>query len=504
MTGTADVVVIGAGHNSLIAAAYLAAAGLQVAVLEERDLLGGNTVTEELTLPGFHHDSCSSAHVLLQSNPLLARDELGLLAGGLRYIHTDPAVVLTWEGGATVMSRSVERTAAELARFHPADGPAYTGLLEEWEGGLARAHARWNAGRLDPQVFPEDRRYGELRAGTAVSVLESRFTHPRSRDLIAWLSFATISRIDRPGTGILPFAITAGRARFGWATPVGGSGALPQALAAHIEARGGTVRTGVPVERVLVEDGRACGVRTVAGEVWTARRAVLSSAHLTQLPGMLEGASSPELTAAAARWQPGLSLFAVHLAVDGAPRFRTAGEPIAAAAGGLGTLAGLLAQLAAFDAGQADDRDPWLLVVCPGAVDSSRAPRGQATVKLLTVAPRGVDEASFGAALVARAATRMSGLDPARVLAVRPEGPVSLERRNRHNVGGSCHGGEFADGQGGTLVGWPDYRLPVPGLYQTGSTTHPGGSVSGRPGRGAARVLLEDLGIDPAGVMGGA
>ena len=75
-----DVVVIGAGHNGLVCAAYLAAAGLEVCVLEAREVVGGNTVTEELTLPGFAHDSCSSAHVLIQSNPLLADDELGLLS----------------------------------------------------------------------------------------------------------------------------------------------------------------------------------------------------------------------------------------------------------------------------------------------------------------------------------------------------------------------------------------------------------------------------------------
>ena len=103
---SADVVVIGAGHNSLIAAAYLAAAGLEVVVLEEQPHVGGNTVTEELTLPGFRHDSCSSAHVLIQTNPVIRDDELGLSKHGLRYVHTDPAVVLPLaDGDAIVMSR---------------------------------------------------------------------------------------------------------------------------------------------------------------------------------------------------------------------------------------------------------------------------------------------------------------------------------------------------------------------------------------------------------------
>ena len=95
-----DVVVLGAGHNGLVCASYLAAAGLKVTVLEARAVAGGNTVTEELTLAGFAHDSCSSAHVLIQSNPLIRDDELNLLSTyGLEYILTDPAVVLPQPDG---------------------------------------------------------------------------------------------------------------------------------------------------------------------------------------------------------------------------------------------------------------------------------------------------------------------------------------------------------------------------------------------------------------------
>ena len=95
----ADIVVAGAGHNSLIAAAYLATAGFQVIVLEARSVIGGNTVTEELTIPGFQHDSCASAHVLIQANPLLRDNELGLDSYGLEYVFTDPAVVMPFDDG---------------------------------------------------------------------------------------------------------------------------------------------------------------------------------------------------------------------------------------------------------------------------------------------------------------------------------------------------------------------------------------------------------------------
>src|SRR5262245_11466537 len=109
LPASADVVVVGAGHNGLTCAAYLALAGLEVVVLEAAGQVGGDTRTEALTLPGFAHDSCSSAHVLVQSNPMIRDDELGLLATyGLRYLYTDPAVVLPQpDGDSLVMHRDL-------------------------------------------------------------------------------------------------------------------------------------------------------------------------------------------------------------------------------------------------------------------------------------------------------------------------------------------------------------------------------------------------------------
>jgi len=512
--GTADVVVVGAGHNGLITAAYLAAAGVDVVVLEEREAVGGNTVTEALTLPGFAHDSCSSAHVLIQSNPLIRDDELGLVAAGLRYVHADPAAVFPdLDGEPFVMWRGAERTAAGIAAWSAQDAGAYQALLAEWAGGLRAAHSRWNAGRLAPRGSVVDARYAGLRRRSAAEVIRERFQHPRTRDLLTWLSFLTIQPPDRPGTGILPFAITAGRDQFGWATPIGGSGALPQALVGFLTAGGARVRTGAGVEEILVSGGRAGAVRTAGGEVVRARRAVVCSAHLTQLPGMLRGVTVPvEMLAAAAAWRPGLTLFAVHLALRGEFRHPPGTEGVASVAGGLGSARGLEEQLAAFGRGELYDADPWLLLVCPSVVDPGRAPAGASVLKLLTVAPYpppdvgGMswdrERAWFAERLVSRVAQAVGAPAADDVLATLAEGPPELERRNRHNVGGSCHGGEFLAPGGGVLVGWPRHRLRIPGLYLTGSTSHPGGSVAGRAGRNCARVVLQDLGIAPETVMG--
>src|SRR3954468_10728679 len=130
----AEALVVGAGHNSLVCAAYLARAGLEVLVLEAGPTIGGNTRTEELTLPGFAHDSCSSAHVLIQNNPLIRDDELGLLAGfGLEYVLTDPAVVMPQrDGELLVMHRDLAGTAEEIARWSVDDARAFEQLVREW------------------------------------------------------------------------------------------------------------------------------------------------------------------------------------------------------------------------------------------------------------------------------------------------------------------------------------------------------------------------------------
>lgn len=510
----ADVVVAGAGHNSLIAAAYLAKAGFEVVVLEARDIIGGNTVTEELTLPGFKHDSCASAHVLIQSNPLMRNNELELDGYGLRYVFTDPAVVMPFEDGAGItMWRDRGRTAEELARFSRSDATAYLGFLDEWDSGLKQVHSR--VSNLPPTELSEDsepaRRYAKLNAMSARDVVFERFDHEHVRSFILWLSLATIQDVGKGGSGILPFSVTAGRQEFGWALPIGGSDMLPKALARLIEVHGGRIVAGAPVVEITVEGGRATGAVTSDGTRYRARRAVLSTIHAARLAEVLPPDSLPgDFVATMGRWKPGLTLFAVHLALPRVPSFIIDGARRASTAGAFGSTDGMLAQIAAHREGKTSPDDPWILVVNPCVVDPDRAPDGGATVKLLTIAPRDltgdgwdVERERFGRAVIDRVAAHMD-VEPGDALAVVAECPLDLEDRNPHNYLGSCHGGALTPEQSGVnrpVPGHSQYRMPVPGLYQTGATTHPGGSVSGRPGRNAARVLLADLGVDPAGFM---
>jgi phytoene dehydrogenase-like protein len=330
-------------------------------------------------------------------------------------------------------------------------------------------------------------------------VVHSRFAHPVVRDLLLWLGFATIQDPRRPGTGALPSAITSGRLRFGWATPIGGSGALPSALVRHVEDHGGTVVPGAPVSRIDTSAGRACAVETTEGRRIAARRAVVSSAHLASLAAMLTE-PAPDLVEARDTWRPGLSLFAVHAALKGDISFPTVNGSVSSVAGGLGTADGLAAQLDAFRRGEPDARDPWMLLVASTVVDPDRVPNGGGTFKILTVAPhdradgRSWDETGdeHAAALMDRVHAR-TNLPREDVLQVIAETPTSLAERNPLNLGGSCHGGEFVTGDGNVIPGWTSYATSIPGLFLTGSTAHPGGSVSGRPGRNAALAVVREL-----------
>ena len=506
----ADIVVVGAGHNSLVAAAYLARAGLEVVVVEANATVGGNTRTEPLTLPGFAHDSCSSAHVLIQNNPLIRDDELDLVSEhGLEYLATDPAVVLPQEDGELlVMHRDVEATAAELARWSSDDAQAFEQLIGEWRGGLATAHGRWSSHL--PQ--PDDevtKRYVDLRNQSAWDVVHERFAHPVTRSFMLWLAMATIQDPRRPGTGFLPSSLAAGRLDFGWTTPVGGSQALPDALVRSIEKHGGQIVCGAPVTGIGTDGARATSVRVAGGEVIRARRAVVAGGHVTQLPAMLEGRdATSDLTRARDTWRPGLSVLAVHAALKGDLGFGPAGLPSAAA--GLGSADGIVRHLNRFAAGEWDADDPWLLVVNQTAVDPSRRPAdGGGTFKILTIAPYELsggrswaeEKEEYGERIVDLVRRTATGLDTADIIAMRTESPLDVAAHNPQNVGGSCHGGEFlVDGE--VFAGWQRYDTDVPGLFLTGACVHPGGSVSGRPGRNAARTVLGSLGLDPSTVMG--
>jgi phytoene dehydrogenase-like protein len=439
---------------------------------------------------------------------LIRDDELGLVADhGLRYLTTDPAVVLPQaEGDVLVVRPDLEATCTEIARWSAIDAEAFRTLIDDWPGGYAAAHGRWSSQLPQPRDGITGA-YLALRERSAWDVVHETFTHPVVRSFVLWMAMATIQDPRRSGTGYLPSSLAAGRLDFGWTTPVGGSQALPDALVRLLADHGGRVVTSAPVagvetdtsgvRRVVLADGRSMGVG----------RALVAGGHLAELAGMVSGtAPTSDLVAARDAWRPGLSVLAVHAALRHDLAYGAAG--IASAAAGYGTTDGMARHLDQHTRGELETEDPWMLVVNQTVVDPGRAP-GAATFKILTIAPYeladGRDWAevkdAYGEHLVSLVAARATGLEPEDILAIRTESPVDVAAHNPHNLGGSCHGGEFLlDGR--VVPGWLRYDTDVPRLFVTGATTHPGGSVSGRPGRNAARAVLDSLGLDPLEVMG--
>ena len=508
MSGTYDVVVAGAGHNSLVAAAYLARAGFEVAVLEERAVVGGNTATEELTLPGFHHDSCSTAHNLIQASPALR--ELRLEEDyGLEYLRPDPVVVVAVGDGETVTQwRDLDRTCEEVARFSARDAEAFRRMLAEYDAvkGVFGAYRNNPVGRAPRPEEALDGRWRRRLALSAWDVIRTELESEHVRAFMLWMSVMTAQPADRPGTGPLAFSLVYGRQQHSWTLPRGGSAALPLALARLIEDHGGTIATGRKVTGLVLEGGRCAGVETADGERWTARCAVLSTVHVAQLVELAPAeAWGEELADLVAHWRSGVCLFPAHYATTVAPAFRVGGgdETVAPVAAGVAPSVDRMLRLGSdVERGLVATDDPPLLVVCATASDPSRAPAtGGHVLKVIGFHPYapGGDASRWdelkdevAAANLAQLRRFAPNLTEDAILAALVKSPLDLERQNAHNWHGSCHGGDMSPGQSGALRA--PVRMPIPGLYQTGATTHPGGSVSAAPGRNAAIVLLEDLG----------
>jgi phytoene dehydrogenase-like protein len=511
-----DLIFAGAGHNNLVTAAYAARAGFKVLVLEAAANIGGDTSCEELTLPGFIHDPCATAHNLIQSNPLMRDNELELDRYGLRYLYPDPVFTMPFRDGESLtMWRDLERTCRELTRFSPADADAYRELLDEWDHMAPivndeRSHAPRPPSEVDARTRGGalGERMVTIRRASAVDIIKERFREEHVRAFFAWIAFMTLHPLDEADSGLLAFSLVAGRQRFSWILPEGGSAQLPKALARIIEEHGGTILTSSPVARILVEGGRATGVEMADGSPYEAKRAIVSTIHIKHLPGILGEERLPaDYLAGVARWKPNVTMFVSHYALNEAPRFGHGEQAHACVTmGALESLDSYAEMLAAFRAGKVATKEPVLLVLAPTVIDPSRAPAGKHTLKVVAFLPYELVEgpehwdhikAEVSGALFDEVCRLSPNLSQKIVLGQHVDSPLDLERRNSANWRGSCHGGANSPEQSGwfrPVEGWSSYRTPVEGLYQNGACTHPGGSVSGLPGRNCAQVLLEDLG----------
>lgn len=535
MSGTRyDAVVIGAGHNGLVCAAYLAAAGLAVAIVERRGVVGGAAVTEEFH-PGFRNSTASYTISLLAREVI---DELGLAAQGLTIVRRPLANFLPLPGGRHLsIGGGIEATQAEVARFSHDDAerlPAYYAMLER------AADVLRDLLRVTPPVPGRDRRE---RIAQALSLWKTTrafraLDRAGQRDVIELFTKSAGEILDRwfesdplkaafgfdavvgnfqspyaPGTAYVLLHHVFGEVngeRGQWGHAIGGMGAITQAMMRTCVARGVTIRTSAPVRRVLVEDGRAAGVELDGGETIRAAR-VVANVNPKLLFGTLvdRSAVDADFLTRIDGWRCGSGTFRMNVALARLPRFACLpAEGVLPQHGAGIVIAPSLRYMerAYFDAKeQGWSRAPIVEMLIPSVVDATLAPPGTHVASLFCqhVHPQ-IGDVRTGttwddhretvADLMIATVDAVAPGFAASVLGRRSFTPLDLEREFGLVGGDIFHGALSLDQLFAMrpVYGHADYRMPVPGLYLCGSGAHPGGGVTGLPGRNAAREILKD------------
>ena len=496
-----DFVVAGAGHNSLITAAYLAKAGFSVLVLEGRPTIGGGCKTSEVCMPGFKEDLCSSVHGFIQSNPVLRDNELDLYEYGLEYIDPDPIMHTSFPDKASItMWHDIERTYAEYAKHSKVDADTFRQLVTEYKA--------YNAARKSGSDVPNAGVWRRRLAMSGYDLVSKTFENRYIRSFhLAQGRFSSIPGAH-PNTGSQLFTAIRHQVN-GRPMPKGGSGMLPVALGRVIEANGGVILTNMPVAQLIIENGRCQGVECTDGSRYRARKSVVSTIHIKHLvdmaPKKLWGEGFIENVRLL---QPEHAMFAFHYAVSEPPRFELADgstiEPVESA---------LLSEperilLADYEhaTGELNLDDLPLQIVCPSIADPTRAPAGHHTLKLEGNLPYALKEGpkhwdnikeKVAADVFDNFRKFCPNLTEDKILGRFIQSPLDIERMNPAMWRGSVHAAAYGAAQSGDMrpvPGWAEYRMPIRGLYQTGACTAPGGSVRGQPGRNAAIAILEDHG----------
>ncbi len=515
---TYDCLVIGGGHNGLTVALYLAAAGLEVCVLERRAEFGGGLSTEESTLPGFYHNLHSNFHASPPWIPPLRDFDLG--QRGTRYFHPEANLGMPLsDGRALVLYRDDAHSMAELARFSPRDAEAY--------GKLRATLRRWREPFLSLAYTPAPRTV-ERRAAMAdalahdfgfdvftaspVDWVRSRFETPALAALLLFHVAIGGWDVRQPGMAFLGLAFLSFLTE--WKLCRGGSHQLAHALGGELLARGGELLEHAHVERILLDDaGAAVGVRLRGGRELRARRAVVSCVDLEQtlVQCLPEGSYDASLRERASRVQYGPSdvLMGGHLALAEAPRYTASRwNPDLQQAFNLNLgyerPEDLIEHCEELDR-QELPRTPRLNASNNTLFDATQAPPGKHTGLLWQFAPYapGGDAGAWDALkhdYLERCVAVWRGyapnLDADTVLGRYAYSPLDVERKMINMRRGGFHFGALTPAQLGELRPLPELagcRGPVPRLYLGGACMHVHGGITGSPGYNCARVVLEDL-----------
>ena len=524
---TPDALIIGAGHNGLVCAFYLARAGLKVRMLERRGIVGGAAVTETFH-PGFRNSVASYTVSLLQPKVI---GDMGLVERGLRVIERPVSNFLPQpDGGYLILGGGLERTQREFARFSAHDAevlPAYYAMLEgvaDILRDLALETPPNLGGGLDTLVsgLKQGRRLGKLPLDRQRDVLDL-FTKSARQLLDGWFESEAVKAAfgfdaivgnyaspDTPGSAYVLLHHVFGEVngkKGAWGHAVGGMGAITRAMAEACRDAGVEIVTDAPVARVLVKRGRAVGVALADGRE---ERAGIVAANVGPklLYGSLVAANDldADFRRRVAGFKVGSGTFRMNVALSQLPRFTALPEP------GEHLQSGIIIAptLDYMDRAYADaratgmSRAPIVEMLIPSTVDDSLAPPGQHVASLFCqqfapVLPDGRswdDEREAAADLIFDTVEACAPGFKASVLGRMLLSPLDLERTFGLMGGDIMHGAMSLDQlwSARPMLGQAAYRAPIKGLYMCGAGTHPGGGVTGAPGHNAAREILADRG----------
>ncbi|MEJ3744746.1 NAD(P)/FAD-dependent oxidoreductase [Actinomycetes bacterium KLBMP 9797] len=506
MAAMVDAVVIGAGHNGLVAANLLADAGWDVLVVEATGAPGGAVRSGEITAPGYLSDLFSSFYPLGYASPVLRR--LRLTEHGLSWRHApDVLTHLLPDGRAATLSRRPDTTAASVEAFAAGDGARWLDAYAEWRalsepliaalfspfppvlGGLSALRRLRTAGALRMArrlVLPTRKLGRELFRGEGAQLL------------LAGCALHTDLSTEDAGSGVYGWLLAMLGQEVGWPVPEGGAQRITDALVRRLRMRGGRIEYGVRVDRVLMARGRAVGVSTVGGRQLRARRAVLADVPAPALYLDLVGAAAlpPRLVEDLAHFQWDGSTVKVDWALSGPVPWRNR------AAAGSGTvhlgadLDGLTRYAAALACGEVP-HDPFVLLGQMTTADPAHSPPGTESVWAYTHLPFRpewtADDVAGHVARIERVVEEAAPGFGALVVGRHVFGPAELAEANPSLVGGALGGGTAAAYQQLFLRPIPGLGradTPVDRLYLASASAHPGGGVHGGPGANAARAAL--------------
>lgn len=525
MNDAYDSVVIGAGHNGLVTAAYLARAGRRVLVLESRSEVGGALATREV-FPGFKYET--GAHGLHRLHPTVVA-ELKLVDHGLELMPCDPCVFAPVPGGGGLtLWRDTARSAEEIRPFSVDDAKRwadFTRLIvmagsfldsiyvrppnDPMQGGASAALERV---RLAMQL----RRLGRRDMMRFVRVLPMSIVELMDDWFEADILRGTIGALGITGMKQGPMAagtafqllhqhashepVTRGLLR-----PRGGMGSLARALRAAAEAEGVEIRTGARVARVLVEDGRAVGAALENGDEIRAERVVSNADPKRTLLELLDPLQlEPEFSRHARNIQCQGVCARVNLALGELPAFTGAPNGDAHLRGSISVSPDLPYLERAFDDAKYGQisRHPYLEAIIPSLADPTLAPTGQHVMSILVqYAPLQLRDGEWNAAmrdtLGDRVVATLAGYAPnlpQAILHRQVLTPLDIEAEFGL-TGGDIYHGQMTLNQlyfARPVPGWSRYRTPIPGLYLCGAGTHPGGGVTAMPGYLAASQILSE------------